>query len=222
MENTSNANLDAARFMSDRLFSLPVRLLLLAVLCLIGVAIGAGGMLLFAPPAPFEENQLVAETSTSAKTGPLVAANPRLTPAEVVRLQVDALQAYRDDDAALGQCFALASPANRAVTGPIEKFARMVGGPGYRALILGEQTLVGRAVIRGHQATVLVTVVEPGDKTSIYRFFLTRQSEAPYDDCWMTDAVMADGIPDATEPEKPTDDVAWIRLVPIAEAGPIG
>lgn len=219
MENTSNANLDATRFMSDRPFTLPVRLLLLAVLCLIGVALGAGGMLLFAPPVPFEENQLVPAASASTKIGPLVAANPRLTPADVVRLQVDSLQAYREDEAALAQCFALASPANRAVTGPLENFAKMVGGPGYRALILGEQTLVGRAVIRGRQATVLVTVVEPGSKTSIYRFFLTRQSEAPYDDCWMTDAVMADGIPDTAEPETPTDDVAWNRLVPIAGPG---
>jgi hypothetical protein len=129
--------------------------------------------------------------------------DPRLSPADVVRLQVEALRAFRDDQSAIHQCYVLASPANRAVTGPLERFTAMVQNPTYRALVEHTTALVGRPVIRGRQATVLVTLLDRQRDAHIFRFFLSKQTDAALLDCWMTDAV----IP-AQEPFPPEHDRA--------------
>jgi hypothetical protein len=114
----------------------------------------------------------------------------RLSPAEVVRLQVDALRAFRSDESAISQCYALASPANRAVTGPLDRFSAMVHNPTYRSLVFQNDALVGQELVRGGQATVLVTVLDEHRTPHSFRFFLSKQTEQPYVDCWMTDAVL--------------------------------
>jgi hypothetical protein len=108
----------------------------------------------------------------------------------VVRLQVGALRAFRDDKSAIHQCYVLASPANRAATGPLNRFIAMVQNPVYGALVLQTTALVGQAVIRGEQATVLVTVLDQSRTPHVFRFFLSKQTEPLHLDCWMTDAVI--------------------------------
>jgi hypothetical protein len=115
---------------------------------------------------------------------------PQLTPEAVVRLQVGALRAFRDDESAINQCYVLASPANRAFTGPLDRFIAMVRNPVYGALVLQNTALVGRPVIRGGQATVLVTVLDQSRTPHVFRFFLSKQTDPIYLDCWMTDAVI--------------------------------
>src|SRR5262245_55190732 len=51
--------------------------------------------------------------------------SPAFDPADVVRLQLDALRRFHDDPRAVAQCYSFASPANRTVTGPMTRFARM-------------------------------------------------------------------------------------------------
>jgi hypothetical protein len=51
-------------------------------------------------------------------------------------------------------------------------------------------SLVGQAVIRGGQATVLVTVLDQKRTPHVFRFFLSKQTDPLYLDCWMTDAVI--------------------------------
>jgi hypothetical protein len=116
--------------------------------------------------------------------------DPRLSPAEVVRLQVDALRAFRSDPSAISQCYVLASPANRAVTGPLDRFAAMVQNEAYYSLVTHSSALFGQEVIRGGLATVLVTVLDERRAPHSFRFFLSKQTDAPFTDCWMTDAVL--------------------------------
>lgn len=132
----------------------------------------------------------VASPSTPAVPSQIRSPDPSLSPADVVRLQMAALRAFRDDKAAIHQCFVLASPANRAVTGPLDRFIAMVQNATYRALVMQTGALVGRPVIRGEQATVLVTVVDENQAARAYRFFLSKQTDPRYLDCWMTDAVI--------------------------------
>ncbi len=126
--------------------------------------------------------------------------NPQLAPADVVRLQVEALRADGAGRVDVAQCFALASPANRLTTGPLARFAAMIEAPAYRPLMTHRIALFGTPVVHGDVATALVTVADPGLPTVAYRFYLSKQQESPYDDCWMTDAVIRTA---ANEPDDP-------------------
>lgn len=115
--------------------------------------------------------------------------SPSLAPDEVVQLQVDALHRFANEPAAIEQCYVLASLANRAVTGPLDRFGAMVVSPDYRDLVFGSKALVGRPRILEDRALVLVSVLTAQRAPKFFYFYLSKQSEPPHENCWMTDIV---------------------------------
>lgn len=125
-------------------------------------------------------------------------ASPQLTPDDVVQRQMEALQASAEDPDQFEACYSLAAPSNRALTGPIENFRRMIDTPAYRAMIYAPTWQVGIPVIENDLAIVVVSVLDESNSPFAYRFLLQRQREEPYVDCWMTLAVQAampSGVP---------------------------
>ena len=113
---------------------------------------------------------------------------PALSPGDVVRIQLEALRHNDRHDRGIEVAFRFASPANRANTGPLERFVSMIRNGPY-ALMLGFRAAsYGPVESRGVRARQRVTLVDAG-RSITYWFYLSRQSEAPYIDCWMTDAV---------------------------------
>ena len=141
-----------------------------------------------APPPP----------ASSARSGPA----PDVPPRDVVHSQMAALQ--RSD---VGQCYAFAAPANRLVTGPLERFERMVrDSPAYAPLIgCSRWDFVGALQISERRYLVRVRVAPPygssapyaaaWPRTVDYTFMLGRQTEPPWEDMWMTEEVMPDFEP---------------------------
>ena len=86
----------------------------------------------------------------------LPAAN--LAPEEVVRLQLAGLSDPRPDGVGIMQCYALASPANRAHTGPLDRFGAMVRQEPFQCMAAPRAMLVGRPRLQDHVARVLVTL----------------------------------------------------------------
>jgi hypothetical protein len=166
-----------------------VELLSLAVLLAVGLAGGA------AWSWQHVELQAAAEPSVAE---PLTQPSPDFGPGDVVALQLAALGEFRDDPQAVGQCYAFASPANRVVTGPMTRFARMVLGGDYRPLVFHDQVLVGTPNVKGDRAAVLASVIDAERNLSIYCFYLSRQTDAPHRGCWMTDSVIR--VPPMDEP----------------------
>ena len=118
--------------------------------------------------------------------------SPDLSPEEVVRLQVEALQ-HNDEphpDAGIEAAFRFASPANKRATGPLERFTEMVKGPAYGAMLGFERAEYGEMRVDGDQAAQRVTLVQPDGRRVSYVFGLSKQSGGEYDRCWMTDSVM--------------------------------
>ncbi|MEL6615366.1 MAG: DUF4864 domain-containing protein [Bacteroidota bacterium] len=113
--------------------------------------------------------------------------SPDLTPQEVIQLQVEALQV--GDDEGIETAFRFASPGNRATTGPLDRFTRMVR-EGYGDMLGFERAEFGRMVVEGDEAVQRVTLIQPDGRRTAYLFALSKQSGGPYADCWMTDAVM--------------------------------
>jgi hypothetical protein len=67
----------------------------------------------------------------------LVRPSPQLSAAEVVTIQLEALQ-HNDEpyiDAGIAQSWLLAHPANKRVTGPYSRFADMLRSPAFAAIL---------------------------------------------------------------------------------------
>ncbi len=137
---------------------------------------------------------LLVAGSAAQAAGPALAApkpDPALDPATVVKLQLEAL-AHVDQpvkDAGLAVVFRFASPGNQAQTGPLEKFSRMIRS-GYADMLNHRSAAVVKSTIDGDQALEAVEIIDRAGVLHRYVFILSKQSEAPYKDCWMTDGVV--------------------------------
>ncbi|BBO36423.1 hypothetical protein [Lacipirellula parvula] len=126
--------------------------------------------------------------------------SPKLKPDDVVRLQLKGLGDSKRDGVGILQCFCLASPANRTETGPLKHFGEMVRNPPFDAMTSPRAALVGRPQIENNVAKLLVTIIDAQHHVRIFAFVLSRQDEAPFQGCWMTDAVLATNPPAAPPP----------------------
>ena len=122
--------------------------------------------------------------------------SPELGPGEVVRLQVEALG--RNDepapDAGIEAAFRFASPSNRAATGPLDRFARMVKD-GYADMLTFRRAEYGPIHVEDDQAAQEVTLVQADGRRTTYLFALSRQAEGDCAGCWMTDGVLRRPVP---------------------------
>jgi hypothetical protein len=117
--------------------------------------------------------------------------NSKFTPEQVIKIQLDALR--RNDqptpDSGIRIAFRFASPTNREATGPIERFIPLVKSPLYIPLLNHRRAVQGKLRMDGNAAQQSVTITDRNGRTAIYLFTLSKQREAPYADCWMTDGV---------------------------------
>ena len=75
--------------------------------------------------------------SFSARAADLVVPDPSIAPEEVVAIQMQALQ-FNDNpkpDFGIAQTWNFAHPRNRAMTGPLPRFAGMLKGPAYGQML---------------------------------------------------------------------------------------
>lgn len=118
--------------------------------------------------------------------------SPQLAPDEVVRIQLRALQENSEarGDGGIALVFEFASPANRRTTGPLERFVEVVKAPDYRPMLNHRTARQGPLQITGNEARQRVTITDSGGETVSYLFLLSKQASEPYENCWMTDAVV--------------------------------
>lgn len=142
---------------------------------------GSGGVFLYATATP-------EPMATSPDSLP--APSPNLSPAEVVRLQVDALG--RNDmphaDAGIEAAFRFASPANKRATGPLERFRLLFETEAYGPMLNHDGAQYSAVQQTDSQARMGVMLsTESGSVGYVFR--LSKQTQAPYQACWMTDGV---------------------------------
>ncbi|MDQ6663718.1 MAG: DUF4864 domain-containing protein [Acidobacteriota bacterium] len=117
--------------------------------------------------------------------------SPKLTPAQVIKIQLSAFQ--RNDtptlDSGIRKAFAFASPGNRAVTGPIDKFVLLVKNPLYRPLLNHRSAEFSPIQITGDHAEQRVRLIDAHGVPAVFVFALGKQKEDPYKDCWMIEGV---------------------------------
>lgn len=115
--------------------------------------------------------------------------DPDLSPREVVRLQLDALRRNGElgGDRGIEAAFRFASPANRAVTGPLERFAEMLRNPVYRPMLDHASAEFGPVQDDGEVARVQVVLFGRNGEVAAYDVTLSKDEET---ECWLTDSVM--------------------------------
>jgi len=148
----------------------------------------------------------VSSGSGSSRTG--LQPDPTLSPREVVAIQLEAFGSSDGDTEKIAVAFRFASPSNRAVTGPEERFAEMIKSRPYRIMLAYDRVEYAPVVIAGEVALQRVALFSDGE-VAIFDFVLRRQSDDPYADCWMTEGVTRfqprrnGPSPDAPVPEIP-------------------
>ena len=155
----------------------------------------AGTVLLWWVLSPSDRGRLSAGLMAAREAmGAQTELRPRTAypPEKVVRIQIEALgdNDRPHPDAGIEITFRFASTANKKVTGPLPRFIEMVHNPAYRPMLNHSGARYGKLEREGNQASQTV-ILKTGDGSRVgYLFQLSRQTEAPYKDCWMTDSVM--------------------------------
>jgi len=125
-----------------------------------------------------------------------LAPHPTLAPDDVVRIQLEALQHNGRRNRGIELTFRFASPANRSNTGPIERFQAIIKSPLYRPMLNSLSVEYEPVEIRGEVARQRVSLIGKSGKKFIYVFYLSKQFDEPYSNCWMTDAVIVERVED--------------------------
>jgi hypothetical protein len=123
---------------------------------------------------------------------PELAPEPKLSPEQVVEYQVSALQ-HNDDpraDAGIARTFRFASPSNKELTGPLEKFVSILKSPAYSPMVNNLSSSIVGSQIEGDHAKVAMKVTPEKGPQLTYLFVLSKQHEGEFTDCWMTDSVV--------------------------------
>ena len=127
---------------------------------------------------------------TVAWAADLLRPDPALSPAEVVVIQLDALQGNESEtDAGIAQTWAFAHPDNKRMTGPLPRFAQMIKGPQYR-MLLNHRAHEMREVSRTNdEAVFAVSVTTPTGDVVGYRWIVAKVTSGEHAGAWMTTSV---------------------------------
>jgi hypothetical protein len=116
--------------------------------------------------------------------------NSTLSPEQVVKIQVEALQNNDDMDKGIELTFRFASPAHKQMTGPLNRFVRLVKNPAYRPMLNHRNAEYAPIKVSGNTATQRVTITAADGKAVVYIFELSKQDLPDCEGCWMTDSVI--------------------------------
>jgi Domain of unknown function (DUF4864) len=128
-------------------------------------------------------------------TAPSLAAeqlpDPALSPAEVIDIQLSALQANDTParDAGIVQAWAFAHPDNKQVTGPLARFAQMIHGPRYQVLLDHQSHEINEVFRTDDEAAFAVIVTSKTGNVVGFRWAVARVADGEHAGAWMTVAV---------------------------------
>lgn len=113
----------------------------------------------------------------------------QLSPREVVRIQLQALQQNDGSDSGIITVFNFSSPRNKMYLGPIDHFRLLVREPAYRTILNFESYKAGQLVMTNDTAYQLVVVKGRDGQEAAYLFILAKQKRGSHKGCWMTEGV---------------------------------
>lgn len=114
-----------------------------------------------------------------------------LTPTQVVHIVIDALKSNdsENNDDGIATVFEFASPGNKSVTGPLERFATMIKR-GYGDMLNHVESEFGEIDIENNTALQAVWLTSSSGIKTGYVFQLGKQTSGKNAGMWMTESVL--------------------------------
>ena len=117
-----------------------------------------------------------------------IALTPDTPPDTVVRTVIEALRSNAEGDDGIATVYCFASPGNRQMTGPIERFTGMIKR-GYGDMLNHASSDFDAIEIRDNVAMQPVWLTTAKGNVVGYLFRMGKQSSGKYEGIWMTEAV---------------------------------
>ena len=160
--------------------------------------IGVAFVLAVSAPSPDATADIRADAEAeTAETGaPLIAPSPALLPEDVVAIQLLGLALTKGSSSSveMRQVWAFAHPSNKAITGPLERFATLFDLPAYRPLLGHKSHQILRLSEQDSMVQLQVQIIAENGKSYLYLWVLakdnTRDNSAETGS-WMTLSVSA-------------------------------
>jgi len=117
----------------------------------------------------------------SISNADLVKPNTNLQPFDVLMIQLNSLKnnniPYKD--AGIEQTWEFAHPNNKAITGPLDKFKKMIYSESYKILI-------------SHQSAE-ITILKETENISVYKVTILTKNKKKYYYIWQVEKVLSEG-----------------------------
>jgi len=118
--------------------------------------------------------------------------NISLKPIDVISIQLNSLQRNNIPfkDAGIEQVWEFAHPNNKRITGPLEKFKKMIYGKSYQMLIKHENSEITILSEDTNRTVYKIFILSSDKKRYSYIWQIEKvQTEGDLKDCWMTNSV---------------------------------
>ena len=122
----------------------------------------------------------------------LIKPNSSLKPFDIISIQLNSLQRNNIPfkDAGIVQVWEFAHPNNKRITGPLEKFKKMIYSKSYRMLIGHENNEIIILSENANKAVYKIYILSSDKKRYSYTWQIEKvQTEGDLKDCWMTTSV---------------------------------
>ena len=130
----------------------------------------------------FIKSILIFFIATNIAKADLIKPMPALKPLEVLLIQLNSLKNNNTPytDAGIEQTWEFAHPNNKAITGPLNKFKKMIYSKSYEILISHENSEI--------------TILNETENTSTYKVFILSKDKKKYFYIWQVEKVLFEGV----------------------------
>ena len=115
--------------------------------------------------------------------------NEKLSPYDVVKIQLEALKNNDKDDEGIKQTWLFAHPENKKSTGPYARFRIMIYGDQYRTLLNHTSHKIELLMNSPNKYIFKIKILAKDKQLLFYEWHVEKASENNCKDCWFTSAV---------------------------------
>lgn len=123
--------------------------------------------------------------------------HPSLTPQEVIRIQTQALMANDEQDRGIQIAFRFATPTNKRLVGPLDRFKEIMKTGMYRPMLNAQDIDYKNEFQGASLAAQTVIVHDVVGAEHHFMFVLRKQTKGPHKGCWLTESVFSKPKPPA-------------------------
>ena len=115
--------------------------------------------------------------------------NEKLSPYDVVKVQLEALKNNDKDDEGIKQTWLFAHPENKKSTGPYERFRIMIYGVQYKSLLNHSSHKINLIMNTPNKHIFKIEILAKDKQLLFYEWHVQKASEENCNNCWFTSAV---------------------------------